>query len=207
MSRDAHDGIVGIMLQISLLVHRQRRAVSLSMTETETTDLGRLQHALRDEISSRYKAWLQVLAEDQDLAFGVVPLYAAQQYSCQPPGYFPQDLPLPLKKQFPAMALAYFHAALILLTYHFPPTGSSADLDVDWNIRWIMAAGEYLSQSAETNATAILRMSLCFGVVWKCCQHSGIVQDARALFTEWCMREGMLGLVVIAFNNQNTTKR
>ena len=119
-----------------------------------------------------------------------------------------------LRKPFPAMALAHFHVALILL--HADHTASPcphctsepcsaacrplADLDTTQNARSIIATGVYLSDvSLSSNATAVLRMVLPFSVVWRYSQDQDLRRQARTVFERWCTREGLVGLIGVAF--------
>jgi hypothetical protein len=95
-------------------------------------------------------------------------------------------------------------------------------LDMMYNARNILAAGSYLSPTGKSNGTAVLRMMLPFSIIWKFCRkyegdhiipggpndnpYCRLMCEAREVrlvarrsFTEWCHREGMGGLVDIAF--------
>lgn len=119
-----------------------------------------------------------------------------------------------LRKPFSAMALAHFHVALILLhadhTASLCPHCTSgpcsaacrplADLDTTQNARIIIATGVYLSDvSLSSNATAVLRMVLPFSVVWRYSQDQDLRWQARTVFERWCKREGLGGLIGVAF--------
>ena len=93
-----------------------------------------------------------------------------------------------------------------------------------YNARIILAAGKHLAPPGKSNGTAVLRMMLPFSVIWHFCHHDrgftgkqalnerkkseeggwvaeskAVRQEARDLFSEWCRREGMGGLVAIGF--------
>lgn len=99
-----------------------------------------------------------------------------------------------------------------------------AEWDVLYNARVILAAGKYLSGEGRSNGTAVLRMMLPFSIVWHFCRGANgmtagqpalpegqrrdagleaqlVRLEARKLFSDWCTREGMSGLVSVGFRD------
>jgi hypothetical protein len=86
-----------------------------------------------------------------------------------------------------------------------------------WNVvhnaRMILSAAKYLSSSDRSNGTVVNRMMLPFSAIWHFCGPSHtqfgdpyseevkmIRLQARHLFEQWCTRDGMPGLISVAFD-------
>ena len=132
------------------------------------------------------------------------------------------DHHLKLQKPFTAMTTAFFHAAVILNHHNFPECAKTeSDWDTLHNANIILTAVRLLSIRGNSNGTAVLRMMLPISVVWHFLTEIGssthdwqgerrseqmkevekIRNEARSVFEEWCLREGMGGLVGIAFRD------
>lgn len=108
--------------------------------------------------------------------------------------------------------------------------GMAQSLNSTWdplyNARIILSAGQCLSPEGKSNGTAVMRMMLPFSVVWHFCRDVGTVDpgtdvpinedavreeyvkeadrvrlEARQAFEQWCTREGMSGLMGVAFED------
>jgi hypothetical protein len=81
------------------------------------------------------------------------------------------------------------------------------------NARMILSAAKYLSVSDRSNGTVVNRMMLPFSAIWHFCGTSRTHPDdryskeaklirlqARNLFEQWCTRDGLPGLISVAFD-------
>jgi hypothetical protein len=85
--------------------------------------------------------------------------------------------------------------------------------NVVYNARMILSAAKYLSVSDRSNGTVVNRMMLPFSAIWhfcgtsrthpddRCSEEAKLIRfQARNLFEQWCTRDGLPGLISVAFD-------
>lgn len=192
IARDAYDWVTEWILRVS----RYRNGHPIPDNETKGGGLEHARATFEVELEANYEDFL--LGLEPPIFATSLPLFAstASRDTSKTSARSVPALPASLRKQFPSMAYAHFHAAALLHQQYFPRHALSCPQNGDW----IISVGQYLEQDRNTNATAILRMGFPFAMSWHCASSDDSVRKlARDTFERWCQREGMTGLAVIIY--------
>lgn len=190
ISRDAYDWVAEFVLRLSRHV---RESDTIEFSGESQISSGAKKQFL-EELEANYADF--VMSLEPPIFPSSLPLFSRPE-GPQEPTALSLVLPGALRRQFPSMAFAYFHAAALLFRHHF----AQEFPDPAYNVQWITRVGEYLEGDSRTNATGVLRMGFPFAIAWK--RATGCDEEVRLLargtFERWSGREGMTGLSVVAF--------